>query len=123
MRRLLIGSLILLAAVALLATGCEKIARVPAGNAGDSSCGGRVHGAPRGLAADSAGMSDMPAVSHRGTVRGLAGEMAEVVVTAERPAWVMSEVVVRANMMTEVVVYASWPTAVAAAGRSVSLLN
>lgn len=52
------------------------------------------------------------------------GDVAEVVVTAERPARLMPEVVVRANRMPEVVVYASWsPATFAAATPQPSLVN
>jgi hypothetical protein len=78
MRHLMTGSLILMAAVALLATGCDNQARAPKEwTPGE---------------ADPAGYRD---------------PVAEVIVTAERPAWMMPEVVVRANLMTEVVVHAS----------------
>jgi hypothetical protein len=80
MRSLLTGSLILMAAVALLATGCDNQAR-----------------APKEWAPQDAGP---------GTSRY---NVAEVVVTAERPGWLMPEVVASANLMPEVVVYASWP--------------
>jgi hypothetical protein len=78
MRHLMTGSLILMAAVALLAVGCNNQARVPKGWT----------------------PTDTDPAGCRETV-------AEVIVTAERPAWVMPEVVVRANLMTEVVVHAS----------------
>ena len=79
MRRLLTGSLMLMATVALLATGCDNQARAPKEwTPGDT---------------DPAGYRE---------------PVAEVVVTAERPAWVMPEVVVSANQMPEVVVYAVW---------------
>jgi hypothetical protein len=78
MKSLLTGSLILLAVVALLAAGCDKQARAPKEwNPGGS---------------DPAGYREA---------------VAEVVVTAERPAWVMPEVVVSANLMAEVVACAS----------------
>ena len=79
MKNLLTGSLILMAAVALLATGCDNQAWAPKEwNPGE---------------ADPAGYREA---------------VAEVVVTAERPAWLMPEVVVSANSMPEVVVHASW---------------
>jgi hypothetical protein len=54
----------------------------------------------------------------------LPGDVAEVVVTAERPGWLMPEVVVSANLMPEVVVYATWsPATVAAASRQASFVN
>jgi len=82
MRNLMTGSLILMAAVALLATGCDKQAR-----------------APKGWTPQDAGS-------------GLDGtNVAEVVVTGGRPGWLMPEVVVSANLMPEVVVYASWAPA------------
>ena len=86
MKRLLTGSVILMAAVALLATGCDNQARAPK--------------------QWSPGENDPS---------GYREAVAEVVVTAERPAWVMPVVVVSANSMPEVVVLASWaPVAVAA---------
>jgi len=97
MRRLLTGSWILMAAVALLATGCEKVAEAPTGKTGDS---------PSELGTRSE-MSDISVMSRRGTVPVLPGDVAEVVVTAERPAWLMPEVVTCASQMPEVVVYAS----------------
>jgi hypothetical protein len=87
MRYMLTGLLILVAAIALLATGCERTALAPAGKAGDS---------PRF------------ASTRGGTVPVLPGDVAEVVVTAERPAGLMPEVVARANQMPEVVVHAAW---------------
>jgi hypothetical protein len=77
MRRLLTGSLVLMAAVVLLATGCEKVAQVP---------DGQMPG-------------DNDASSYREDVAG-------AFVTAPQPAWVMPEVVVRASQMPEVVVRA-----------------
>jgi hypothetical protein len=78
MRRLLTGSLILMAAVALLATGCERVAQAPEQRPGD-----------------------IDPYSYR-------QDVAEVVVTAERPGWLMPEVVASASQMPEVVVHASW---------------
>jgi hypothetical protein len=75
---MLTGSLILMAAVALLATGCEKVAQVP----------------------DEQGPGDNYPGSYR-------EDVAEVFVTAPQPAWVMPEVVVRASQMPEVVVRAA----------------
>jgi hypothetical protein len=95
MRHLLTGLLISMAAVALLATGCMKVARAPAEQR----------------------PGDDDPYSYREYV-------AEVVVTAERPAWLMPEVVVSANLMPEVVVYATWsPATVAAASRQASFVN
>ncbi len=82
MRNLKTGLLILTAAVALLATGCDNQAR-----------------APKELAPQDA----VPAMSQY--------NVAAVVVTAERPGWLMPEVVVSANLMPEVVVHASWAPA------------
>jgi hypothetical protein len=82
MKRMLTGSLILMAAVALLATGCDNQARAPK----EWNPGGN----------DPSGYREA---------------VAEVVVTAERPASLMPEVVVSANQMPEVVVYASWAPA------------
>lgn len=89
MRNLMTGLLMLTAAVALLATGCDNQARVPRGwTPQDASPG--LEGA----------------------------NVAEVVATAERPDWLMPEVVVSANLMPEVVVYASWaPASVALSAR------
>ena len=78
MRHLITGSLTLLAAVALLATGCDNRGR-----------------APEEWTAPNAG----PGMSRY--------NLAEVVATAERSDWVMPEVVVSANLMPEVVVSAS----------------
>jgi len=79
MKRMLTGSLMLMAAVALLATGCDNQARAPKEwNPGE---------------ADPAGYREA---------------VAEVVVTAERPDWLMPEVVASANLMPEVVAHASW---------------
>ena len=52
------------------------------------------------------------------------GDVAEVVVTAERPARLMPEVVVSANRLAEVVVYATWsPATFAATTPQPSLVN
>lgn len=95
MRLVMTGSLILMAAVALLATGCDKQARAPKEwNPGE---------------ADPAGYREA---------------VAEVVVTAERPAWLMPEVVVSANSMPEVVAHASWrPMPLAAATSAAGIVN
>ncbi len=79
MRHLLTGSLILMAAVALLATGYDKETR-----------------APKEWTPSTAG----PGMEQY--------DIAEVVVTAERPAGMMPEVVASANLMPEVTVHASW---------------
>lgn len=88
MKRLLTGSVILMVAVALLATGCDNQARAPKEwTPGDKD----------------------PSMYRE--------QVAEVVVTAERPANLMPEVVVSANSMPEVVVHASWcplPVAISA---------
>jgi hypothetical protein len=60
------------------------------------------------LTAGHAGVARTPVA--RSATAGL-GDVPEVVVTAERPAGLMPEVVVRANLMTEVVAYASRSTA------------
>jgi hypothetical protein len=73
--RLLAGSLMTLALVALLATAGSRLGTRP-------------------------GLSDNPVMSGR-------GDVPEVVVTAERPDWLMPEVVVRVNRMPEVVVRAT----------------
>ncbi|MBN2466398.1 hypothetical protein JXD38_12330 [candidate division WOR-3 bacterium] len=75
--RLLAGSSMTLALVALLATAGSRL--------GTRS-----------------GLSDNPVMSRR-------GDVPEVVVTAERPDWLMPEVVVPANQIPEVVVRGSWP--------------
>jgi hypothetical protein len=80
--RLMTSSLVLLAAVVLLAAGCERVAQVPSDQR------------PR----------DNDANSDREDVAG-------VFVTAPQPAWVMPEVVVRASQMPEVVVRAWTPVA------------
>jgi hypothetical protein len=79
MRHLMTGSLVLMAAVALLATGCERVAQAPA--------------------------EQRPGNSYPGSYRE---DVAEVVVTAERPGWLMPEVVACASQMPEVVVNAAW---------------
>jgi len=95
MKSLITGSLILLAAVALLATGCDKAARAPE--------------------------EWTPGSGNPSSYRG---DATEVVVTAPRPAWVMPVVVVCANSMPEVVVHASWcPMPVAAVARPTSIVN
>jgi len=78
MRYILTGLLILAAAVALFATGCERVAQAP-----DQRTPG----------------DNDPTSYHE--------DVAEVVVTSERPGWLMPEVVVRSNQMPEVVVHAS----------------
>jgi hypothetical protein len=92
MKRILTGSLILMAAVALLATGCEKVAQAP----------------------DEQGPGD----SYPGSYRE---DVAEVVVTAERPDWLMPDVVVCASEMPEVVVHASVPVALSALPSALSV--
>ena len=94
MKNLLTGSLILMAAVALLATGCDNQAWAPKEwNPGE---------------ADPAGYREA---------------VAEVVVTAERPAGLMPEVVVRANLMSEVVAHASGAPVILSALPSVTSVN
>jgi len=58
-----------------------------------------------------------------GNTDDYSGDVAEVVVTAERPARLMSEVVVSANRLPEVVVYATWSPATFAATPQPSLVN
>jgi hypothetical protein len=82
MKSLLTGSLILMAALALLATGCERVAQAPD--------------------------EQRPDNGYPGSYRV---DVAEVVVTAERPGWMMPEVVARAGQMPEVVVNAAWSAA------------
>jgi hypothetical protein len=95
MRTLLSGLLILAAAAALVTVGSDNLARVPQER--------------------TSGNEDRS---------GYREAVAEVVVTAERPAWLMPEVVVSANSMPEVVVYASWsPPAVAATSPQASFVN
>jgi hypothetical protein len=94
MRLLMTGSLILMAAVALLATGCDNQARAP------------KEWAPQDAAP---GMSQY--------------NVAEVVVTAERPGRLMPEVVASANLMPEVVVYASWTPAALSALPAPAFVN
>jgi hypothetical protein len=101
MRYLLFGLLILVAAAALLTAGCQTMAEVPASKAGNS---------PSELGTRSE-MSDNSVMSRRGAVPALPGDVAEVIVTAERPARLMPEVLVTANLMPEVVVYATWSPA------------
>jgi hypothetical protein len=78
MRYVLTSLLVLMAAVAMFATGCERLAQAPQ----ESTPGGNDPSSYR-------------------------EDVAEVVVTAERPGWLMPEVVVCANQMPEVVVHAS----------------
>ncbi len=85
--RLLTGSLIAVALVALLVAGGAEVVQAPAGKTGDSPSEQRL--------------------TCCGTVPVLPGDVPEVVVTAERPAWVMPEVLVSANRMPEVVVRAT----------------
>ena len=85
MRYLLVGLLILMAGAVLFAAGSERVAR-----------------APEEWSPNDANPS------------GYIGDVAEVVVTAERPAGLMPEVVVRANLMSEVVAHASRPRSLAA---------
>ena len=93
--RPLIGSLM---AVALVAVGLGIVAQVPSGKAGDSPSElGTRAGVP---ARDTIRIGD-------NSVMSLRGDVPEVVVTAERPDWLMPEVVVSANRMSEVVVRAS----------------
>ena len=95
MKRLLTGSLILMAAVALLAAGCDNQARAP--------------------------KEWTPGDSDPSTYRD---QVAEVVVTAERPAWLMPEVAVSANYLPEVVVHATWcPVPVAFTMTTAGVLN
>ncbi len=91
--RMLTGSLLAVVLVALLVAGLGIVAQVPSGKTGDSPSE-RVASPPQERAA-------------RGTVPVLPGDVPEVVVTAERPAGLMPEVVVSANRMHEVVVRAS----------------
>jgi len=130
MRQLLTGSLILMAAAVLLATGCGRMALAPAGKTGESSS----KQLRRPMMTQS---GDSPWESHRalrrdsprfastrgGTVSVLSGDVAEVVVTAERPAWLMPEVVASASMMPEVVVHASWAPAALSALPSSDFVN
>ena len=58
-----------------------------------------------------------------GSADNYGGDVAEVVVTAQRPARLMPEVVVSASRMPEVVVHASWAPTTVAAGHSNSLVN
>jgi len=95
MRYLLVGLLILMAGAVLFAAGSERVARAPTGKTGDSP-------------------SEQLRQTRCGTVPVLPGDVAEVVVTAERPAGLMPEVVVRANLMTEVVAHATRPWSLAA---------
>ena len=82
MRYVLTSLLVLMAAVVLFATGCERVAQAPAD----------------------------PGKNDAGSYRE---DVAEVIVTAERPGWLMPEVVVCSGRMPEVVVHASWsPTPV-----------
>ena len=81
MRCLLSGLLVLMAAVTLLTAGCENVAR-----------------APEERSPDDAEPADDNA------------DVAAVVVTAERPAWLMPEVVARASLLPEVAAHASRAT-------------
>jgi hypothetical protein len=78
MRYILTGLLILTAAVALFAAGCERVAQAP----------------------DEQRPGDKDPCFYR-------EDVAEVVVTGERPGWLMPEVVVSASLLPEVVVHAS----------------
>jgi hypothetical protein len=65
-------------------------------------------------------MAEVPA----GKAADYSGDVAEVVVTAERPARLMPEVLVTANLMPEVVVYATWsPATLAAASPLANFVN
>jgi predicted small secreted protein len=65
-------------------------------------------------------MAEVPA----GKAADHSGDVAEVVVTAERPARLMPEVLVTANLMPEVVVYATWsPATLAAASPLANFVN
>jgi len=82
MRCLLSSLLILVAAVALLVTGCYNVARVPEERTpGDKDSSSYLE------------------------------DIATVVVTAERPDWLMPEVVASAKPMPEFVAHASWAPA------------
>ena len=95
MKRLLNGSVMLLAAVALLATGCDSQVRV------------QKEWSPE----------ENDPSSYRDAV-------AEVVVTAERPAGLMPEVMVIASAMPEVVVHATWcPMPVAVTTIAAGVIN
>lgn len=59
-----------------------------------------------------------------GNTADYSGDVAEVVVTAERPPRLMPEVVVSANRLPEVGVYATWsPATLAAATPQASFVN
>ena len=90
--RLLTGSLLAVVLVALLVAGGARLGTRCEIENGDSPSE-RVASPPQERAA-------------RGTVSVLPGDVPEVVVTAERPAGLMPEVVVRACWMPEVVVSA-----------------
>ncbi len=83
--RLLTSSLVAVVVGALLVAGGAGIAQAPTGKAGT---------VPR-------------STRTCGTVPVLPGDVAEVVATAKRPAWVLPEVLVCANRMPEVVVRAT----------------
>jgi hypothetical protein len=106
MRYLFAGLLILMAGAVLFAAGSERVARAP---------GGRIGGSSSELGTRSE-MSDIPVMSLR-------GDVAEVVVTAERPAGLMPEVVARANLTSEVVAQASRSTAALSALPSALSVN
>lgn len=72
------------------------------------------------LTAGHAGVARTPGA--QSAAAGL-GDVPEVVVTAERPAGLMPEVVVRANLMAEVVAHASRSTAALSALPSASSVN
>jgi|GEM_PF-1493322 len=110
MRYLLTGLLVLAAVAALVTAG--KIGNGYSGP--ETGCGNPAWDTIR--IGDNSVMSP-PDMSLR-------GEVPEVVVTAERPAWLMPVVVVSANCMPEVVAYASWsPAAVAGVGPQASFVN
>jgi hypothetical protein len=88
--RPLTSSLLAVALIVLLAAGCAGIARTPDAESGDSR-------GPLGTRSGASGITGM----------AVRGDVAEVLVTAERPDWVMPEVVVRANRMPEIVVRAT----------------
>ena len=94
MRYLLSGLLILAAAAAVVTAGGDNLARAPQER--------------------TAGNEDPS---------GYREDVAEVVVTAERPAWLMPEVVASASMMPEVVVHASWAPAALSALPSSAFVN
>lgn len=115
--RYLISGLLILAAAAAFVTVASP------GHDAESKTGTVPRSARRAVQSPFS-LSDSAVMSRRGTSSTLPGDVDEVVVTAERPARLMPEVVVSANLMPEVVVRASWtPAALAAASPQASFVN